>query len=80
MSARLHTKIIYKHDIAENWAKAENFIPDMGELIIYDADENETQARIKIGNSSDVVSTLAFITSTNNIESITISEINAICV
>lgn len=32
----LKTRIIHKHDIADNWNKAEGFIPKQGELIIYD--------------------------------------------
>lgn len=74
---QFNTRIINKHDTAENWSKAVNFIPKKGELIIYDADENETKTRIKIGNNTDTVSNLSFI---NDTEAITNAEINAICV
>ena len=30
------TRIVHKHDTPENWAKAVNFVPKQGELIIYD--------------------------------------------
>lgn len=30
--------IVPRHDVAENWAKAVNFTPKKGELIVYDAD------------------------------------------
>ena len=45
-----NTRITHKHDTAENWAKATNFIPKAGELIIYDADETNEYARVKIGD------------------------------
>lgn len=32
------TRIIHKHDTEENWNKAVNFIPQNGEIIIYDPD------------------------------------------
>ena len=39
---QFNTRIINKHDIAANWAKATNFIPKKGELIVYDADTTNT--------------------------------------
>ena len=32
----IQTRIAQKHDVEENWNKAENFIPKKGEIIIYD--------------------------------------------
>lgn len=49
------TRIVNKHDIGSNWAKAVNFIPKKGEIIIYD-----DVHRIKIGNGIDKVSGLPF--------------------
>lgn len=37
--------IIPRHDIAKNWAKAVNFVPNDGELIIYSKDSAEDLAR-----------------------------------
>ena len=51
MNARLQQK----HDIAENWLKATNFIPKAGEIIVYD-DLN----KIKIGNGTTNVNELSF--------------------
>lgn len=62
---KITSRIQQKHDVAANWAKATNFIPKKGELIIYDAEYNasgeETQAvRIKIGDGSKTVNNLPF--------------------
>lgn len=70
----LNGRIINKHDTAENWAKATNFIPKKGEIIIYDADASCTYQRMKIGDGSTLVETLSFTE-----EKITDAEINAIC-
>lgn len=37
----IKTRVVHKHDIALNWAKAKNFVPEKGELIIFDADSQE---------------------------------------
>lgn len=48
-------RIVQKHDSSANWAKAINFIPLKGEIIIYD-DLN----KIKIGNGTTKVNDLDF--------------------
>lgn len=70
----LNARIVNKHDIAANWALATNFIPKLGEIIVYDADENNPEPRIKIGNNETNVVALPFLS-----ESITNDEIDAIC-
>lgn len=62
---KITSRIQQKHDVAANWAKATNFIPKKGEIIIYDAEYNasgeETQAvRFKIGDGSKTVNNLPF--------------------
>lgn len=62
---KINSRIQQKHDVAANWAKATNFIPQKGEIIIYDAEYNasgeETQAvRFKIGDGSKTVNNLPF--------------------
>ena len=62
---KITARIQQKHDVAANWAKATNFIPKKGEIIIYDAEHNasgeETQAvRFKIGDGSKTVNNLPF--------------------
>lgn len=69
MKERIQTK----HDIAANWAKAINFVPLAGELIIYDGIlENgayiETP-KLKVGDGIHKVNDLPFIEITSSIES-----------
>jgi hypothetical protein len=58
-------RIQVKHDIAANWAKAVNFIPLAGELIIYDGlIENGIyieQPKLKIGDGIHKLADLPFI-------------------
>lgn len=52
-------RLVLKHDTAENWAKATNFVPKKGEVIIYDDAAGEP-ARIKIGDGTTKVNDLPF--------------------
>ena len=56
----LNTRIQQKHDIELNWNKAINFIPKIGEIIVYDIDENCTYERFKIGDGVKTVVELPF--------------------
>ena len=60
MSKTLQTRIKCKHDIEANWNLATTFIPLEGEIIIYDADENNPNVRMKIGDGSTIVTALPF--------------------
>ena len=60
MEKNTKTRIQHKHDSAENWNKATNFIPLIGELIVYDADENYSYPRFKVGDGETSVVNLAF--------------------
>ena len=61
MSEKLiKTRVIQKHDTTENWAKATNFIPKSGELIVYDTDAQFNYERLKLGDGKTVVSDLPF--------------------
>lgn len=55
------SRIQLKHDVEENWSKATNFIPKVGEIIIYDIDENNSIARFKIGDGTTNVNLLPFV-------------------
>lgn len=57
---RIYGRLIQKHDIESNWLKATNFIPEKGEIIVYDIDENYTYERFKIGDGATNVNTLPF--------------------
>jgi hypothetical protein len=57
---RMKTRIIQKHAIESDWAKAVNFTPLQGEIIIYDIDDNYDYERIKIGDGVQNVNDLPF--------------------
>lgn len=61
MSKQFNTRIQHKIDTYENWSKAENFIPLLGELVIYTTNEKgEAETKIKIGDGTTNVNDLEF--------------------
>ena len=57
--------IQHKRGTPSNWAKATNYIPPDGELIIYrDPKDPGNETQIKIGNGNDNVNELEFVTMT----------------
>ena len=64
---KLKTRIQLKHDTAANWSQATNFIPLIGEIIIYDADTTNSAPRVKIGDGKTVVAALPFISNADEI-------------
>lgn len=56
----LNSRIIHKHDTAEHWELAVNFIPKQGEIIVYDIDATHDYERFKIGDGKTLVSALPF--------------------
>ena len=76
MSISVPTKkarILLKNDSTENWNKATNFIPLLGEVIIYNDAGEDGEARIKMGDGTTLVADLPFID-----EYITAAEIDEI--
>ena len=65
-----YTRIQHKHDTEANWLKATNFAPLAGEIIVYDKDSNYNYLRVKIGNGTDNVNDLPFITENISIDAI----------
>lgn len=65
----MNARIQHKHDIEANWNKALNFIPKIGEIIIYDIDENHNYERIKIGDGIQTVNNLDFLLDSKYISS-----------
>ena len=57
----IKTRIQLKNDTETNWNKAVNFIPKLGEIIIYSADDSHPYSRLKVGDGSTTVTTLPFI-------------------
>lgn len=57
---RLKSRFINTHDTEENWNKCTNFIPNKGEMIVYDCDENYDYPRLKIGDGKNTIINLPF--------------------
>lgn len=64
MSDNIKSRIQLKNDTEENWNKAVNFIPRKGELIIYNAESGNDNARpfprLKVGDGITNVVNLPF--------------------
>lgn len=71
---QLDGRIVMKHDTAANWEKATSFIPKIGEIIIYDIDDENSFPRVKIGDGVTAAPFLPFI-----FEPLTKDAIDAIC-
>ena len=56
----LNLRIIHTHDTEENWNKCKSFIPHAGEVIVYDADETYSYARMKVGDGKSTIENLPF--------------------
>ena len=55
MAKKLTTRIINKHDVQANWDKdVVTFVPEQGEIIVYDADASFSYERMKIGDGVHV--------------------------
>lgn len=63
MGTSVKTRIINKHATEITWTNNSSFIPKQAELIVYDADDNYTYERVKIGDGIHAVTELPFIDS-----------------
>lgn len=63
----LNTRIQNKIDTTANWAKATNFVPKKGEIIVYSDGGGTGIPKIKVGDGSTVVGSLKFIQSDGNL-------------
>ena len=73
---RIMGRLIQKHDIESNWLKATNFVPEKGEIIVYDIDSKYNYERFKIGDGSKNVNALPFVSDALRAE--LIAHINAV--
>jgi len=55
---QIQARILMKHDTTAHWDEAVNFIPKLGEIIIYSDDPRQ----LKIGDGVTTVSNLLFMT------------------
>lgn len=52
-------KIVFKHETEANWAQS-NYVPDNGEMVIYDIDSSHNYKRVKYGDGETKVKDLPF--------------------
>lgn len=57
----LKTRVKMKHGKESEWALATKFIPLIGEIIVYDVDNNHTSPRFKVGDGLTNVNNLKFV-------------------
>ena len=57
----LNSRIIHKHDVEDKWSLVSDFIPNQGEIIVYDVDENYNYERFKIGDGVTAINELPFV-------------------
>lgn len=77
MDSVIYKRMQQRNDIEENWNKAINFIPLMGEIIVYNPDQNYSNIRFKIGDGKNFLKDLPF--QEDKTFSITEDDINSIC-
>ena len=53
------TEAVVKTDLASNWAKALNYVPEKSVIIVYEYED--CAPRIKLGNGVDKVNDLPFL-------------------
>lgn len=73
----LKTRIRHRHATEEKWNSIPNFIPRVGELIFYDADNEHDSPRAKLGDGTTTIDNLPFVSDAEQISS---SELDAILV
>lgn len=57
----LKSRIIHLHDTEANWNLKADFIPKIGEFVVYDKDINFDYERVKIGDGTTTLQNLPFI-------------------
>lgn len=77
MDSVIYKRMQQRNDVEENWNKATNFIPLMGEIIVYNPDQNHSNTRFKIGDGKNFLKDLPF--QEDKTFSITEDDINSIC-
>lgn len=59
--ATFNTRILLKNDTEANWIIHSNFVPQKGEMVIYNPDSNFSAPRIKIGDGVTTIGDLPFL-------------------
>lgn len=64
MNERIEARMQQKHASAQMWEQTPNFVPEAGEIVIYDKDSNDESVikpRIKVGDGITRIQDLKFI-------------------
>ena len=56
---RLKTRVFLKHETEADWLQS-SFVPQLGEVVIYDPDNTHATARFKLGDGITNVNNLPF--------------------
>ena len=56
----MNTRISHLHRKAAEWLKLNSWVPEAGEFIVYDPDENFDYARVKVGDGKKTLQELDF--------------------
>jgi hypothetical protein len=57
----MKTRISQLHNTEADWLKVNSWVPDAGEIIVYDPDDVYNYTRLKIGDGDRQLKDLAFI-------------------
>lgn len=70
----IKARIQHLHKTEAEWNLKTDFIPNPGELIIYDADSNNLKPRLKLGDGKTKLKNLPFISTEVNLDELFNSE------
>ena len=56
----MKARISNLHKTEIEWLKLDSWVPEAGELIVYDPDENYTYSRLKVGDGINTLQDLSF--------------------
>jgi hypothetical protein len=56
----MRARISQLHKTEEAWQKYRNWVPEAGEIIIYDVDEQHEYVRLKVGDGKTTLNELTF--------------------
>lgn len=56
----MKARVSQLHKTEAEWLKYSDWIPEAGELVVYDPDENFKYSRVKVGDGKNKLSVLSF--------------------
>lgn len=56
----MKARVSHLHRTEADWAKLNNWIPEAGELVVYDPDDRHDYSRIKVGDGEKNLEELSF--------------------